>query len=269
MDIENDEKRLFFGAEVVAPWPEALPPARIINEKSRHITLAFLGNCSFSELKDKLPQFPKPDFTIGLVGICNKILFLPKRHPRVVAFHIDWLDEKEKLLTSQKTLVQWLEKEGYKTDKRELLSHVSIARSPFDETIWENAFIPIPIYIKAFHLYESVGNLIYESKWEMPFIPPFEEFEHTADIAFRICGSSFEELYTHAHVALSFSYPAFISYFVKKESVQSIVDVVAALNENIAKMDAEIGIPFKAVSYHGEAQKNSNNLLEWEMIVDV
>ncbi len=269
MEIEDDKKRLFFGAEVTAPWPETTPPGRIISEPSRHVTLAFLGNCSYAELKNKINGFPKPNFKIGPAGKCNQILFLPKDRPRVAAFHIEWLDEQDELQKFQKILLEWLEHQGYTVDKRELLSHVSIARSPFDQELWESAFAPIPIYIKAIHLYESVGNLRYLSRWEYPLISPFEEIEHTADIAFRIRGENFEGLYIHAMLALCFSTPAFLPYFVKKSALSSIEDVVAALNGNVAKMDEEIGTPFKAVSYHGEAKKDQNQILEWEMIVDV
>ncbi len=39
----EEEKRLFFGAEVSAPWPKELPQGRVLEEKARHLTLAFLG----------------------------------------------------------------------------------------------------------------------------------------------------------------------------------------------------------------------------------
>jgi len=37
----------------------------------------------------------------------------------------------------------------------------------------------------------------------------------------------------------------------------------------VAQADQEIGAPFKAVSFHGNIVKKNNQLLEWEMIVDV
>ena len=39
----KDQKRLFFGFEVKAPWPQGLPKGRILKEDQRHITIAFLG----------------------------------------------------------------------------------------------------------------------------------------------------------------------------------------------------------------------------------
>ncbi len=266
--MEN-EKRLFFGAEVAAPWQENYPSGRIISEKNRHLTLAFLGHRFPTELLKKMEQFPKPAFKIGPAGKCDQLLFLPKHEPRTVSYHIGWLEEQEALIAFQKTLLNWLYEAGYTVDQRELLSHVTLARAPFDRKEWEKSFIPIPIYIKAIHLYESIGNLHYESRWEYPLIAPFEEFEHTADIAFRIRGQTLDMLYTHAMLALCFSYPAFTPYFTKQTELHSLEDVIAALNQNVAIMDADIGIPFKAVSYHGEIKKDPNNLLEWEMIVDV
>lgn len=268
MKNEN-EKRLFFGAEVTAPWPETYPPGRIIEVPFRHITLAFLGNCSLPSLQSILPTSPKPDFKIGPAGKSDRLLFLPKHHPRVVAMHIEWLQNQEQLNRFQKNLLAWLEKEGYKVDKRELLSHVTLARSPFDPQIWGASFTELPLYIKAIHLYESVGELRYLSRWEYPFTPPFVEIEHTADIAFHIRGHTLHELYLHAALALCFKYPSMTAYFSNIDLLHSFEDIVAALNALIAKVDVEIGSPLKAVSYHGEVKKNAEGLMEWEMIVDV
>ena len=49
--VENESKRLFFGFEVDAPWP-SLPEGRMIKEKDRHVTVAFL---------DRLPGEVEPD----------------------------------------------------------------------------------------------------------------------------------------------------------------------------------------------------------------
>ncbi|HSX11876.1 MAG TPA: hypothetical protein VLF61_00085 [Rhabdochlamydiaceae bacterium] len=265
MKIENETKRLFFGMEVATPWEEEMPKGRVIDAPYRHITLAFLGNVI---PKKQLFDPPLPDFIIGPAGVCDRLLFLPDKEARVAAAHIQWLIKEELLVQFHKTLLDWLEDQEYQVDRRELLSHVSLARSPFDKKIWEETFKPLPTYIKAFHLYESVGNLTYPSLWQHVFILPFEELEHTADIAFCIRGATFEELYIHAMLALSFSCPSFIAYFEPQPALSSLEEVVALLNKNVAAMDADIGIPFKAVSYHAKIKK-VDTLLEWEMIVDV
>ena len=53
---------------------------------------------------------------------------------------------------------------------------------------WLDHFTPLPFFVKAIHLYQSLGNLQYQSLWESPLLSPFEELEHTADIAFLIRG---------------------------------------------------------------------------------
>lgn len=269
MKIENDEKRLFFGAEVVAPWSETYPSGRILEEAERHITLAFLGNVPYHELVDQLATLPKPHFKIGPVGKCNELLFIPNKVPRVAAFHIEWLHKKDQLSLFQKQLLHWLDDKGYEINTRKFLSHVTIARAPIDKEVWEESFVEMPIYIKAIHLYESVGNLEYVSRWQIPLVIPFEEIEHTADLAFHIHGEDFPELYLHACLALSFHYLPIFFDVEERNDLKSIDDVVAALNELISKVDSETGVPFKAVSYHGDAKKVSNNLLFWKMIVDV
>jgi hypothetical protein len=40
------------------------------------------------------------------------------------------------------------------------------------------------------------------------------------------------------------------------------------LNEAIARVDEQMGTPFKAVSFHGDIQEEEG-VLKWEMIVDV
>lgn len=260
------EKRLFFGFSVDAPWPMSYPKGRIIEESSRHITLAFLGNTSFDRLENSLKEFPNPDFHIGPVGICDKILFLPEMKPRVVADHISWISDGKKLNSFHDKVLKWLETLDFAIDKRPLLPHVTIARAPFNENEWESAFESLPIIVTGIHLYESMGNLRYHSLWNYSLLSAFEELEHTADIAFIIRGRNYEELFEHAAVAMSFKYPPFLS-FLEEKNQKELGQVVQSLNKMVTKCDEEIGCPFKAVSYHGKADQKE--YLEWEMVVDV
>lgn len=264
----NDEKRMFFGVEIAAAWPSPLPSGRMVPEESRHITLAFLGNHSISHLTNLLPQIPKPDFRIGIVGICDDFIFLPKRHPRVIAGHVKWLEEENALQTFQKKLADWLRTENYQIDTRDFLAHISIAREPFSDDDWKNAFSEFPVFIKAIHLYESVGSLTYVPLWSHLLFLPFEDLEHTADIAYVIRGENLEQLYLHAQMALAFECPALTAY-LSNTTPNSLDDIVFGLNEIVAQADQEVGAPFKAVSFHGNIVKQNNQLLEWEMIVDV
>jgi len=266
--MQNTEsKRLFFGFSVQAPWPSFLPKGRIIAEETRHITFAFLGNHPYEALEKALPHLPQTSFLLGPVGLCDRVVFLPIKTPRVVAYHVDWLTDGKKIIEFQSKVLDWLESLHYPTDKRPLLPHVTVARAPFDPKEWEEAFYPLPCILTGVHLYESLGNLTYNTLWHRDFSPVFEEFEHTADIAYRIRGHTPQELYLHAAVAMSFRFPHFL-HFLGTGQVTTLDQAVQALNTMISRCDAEIGCPFKAVSYHGNLTEE-NTLLHWEMIVDV
>lgn len=236
--------RLFFGMEVVAPWPEELPHGRTLLIEDRHLTLAFLGESNMPDLD----SFPKPPFSIGLAAIFNKPVFLA----HVIGWHIQWLEEG--LLPYQKQLADWLQIKG------EFLSHVTMARKPFVAAEWRNQFQMLPLYVKNINLYESLGHSKYNVLWRYPLLAPFDEIEHTADLAFQVRGN----LYLHAQLALAFHYPQMIAYF-DATTMTDLDEIVLGLNAMIARADSEIGCPFKAVSFHGTEKKKN----EWEMIVDV
>ena len=236
--------RLFFGMEVAAPWPEELPSGRILLEPDRHLTLAFLGESNMPDLS----SFPKPPFSIGFAGIFDKPVFLA----HVAAWHVQWLEEG--LVSYQKELANWLHL------KDNFLSHVTMTRKPYVDSEWKNAFQQLPLYVKNINLYESLGYSKYKILWQYPLLAPFDEIEHTADIAFLVRGN----LFLHAQLALAFHYPQMIRYFDTR-SIAELDEIVNALNAMIARADSEIGCPFKAVSFHG----TENHTNEWEMIVDV
>lgn len=264
---ENDQKRLFFGWEVDAPWPADYPEGRQIQESFRHLTLAFLGNISFSQLKSQLAHFPEPSFKVAPVGICDKILFLPEKSPRVVSLHVHWLTYANALVDYQKKIIDWLKTLNYPMDERPLLSHISLARSPFDQKKWEEYFITHPLCAKSIHLYESIGNLHYEKRWTMPLLPAFEDLEHMADIAFIIRGDTLQDIFYHAAIALCFKFPTLVTFIPSSVICHSLEDIIRQLNLLVSYADMKIGCPFKAVSYHGEIKQNI--VKEWEMIVDV
>lgn len=257
------EKRLFFGLSIEAPWPPSYPKGRIIEETSRHITLAFLGNSA----PPNLSSLPLPQFSRGPTAIADSLEFLPKFKPRVVAYHIHWKTGWEALEHYREALTHWLEDQGHQIDKRPFHSHLSIARQPFVEAEWEASFEPLPLVVTGLHLYESIGNLRYPSLFTHSFTLPFEEFEHTADIAFLIRGKALNEILAHAFLAMSFKYPPLLAY-EPKGAVDSLDEIVRLLNQMIAQCDSDCGCPFKAVSYHGK-QRENEQAIEWEMVVDV
>lgn len=248
--MEKEKRKLFLGGEVVSPWVDIPEGERVIAQEMRHVTLAFLGYV------EECPELEVAPFEIGPVGILDSLLFLPPEKERVVAYSMQFLTGEEAIRSFQAEV-----------SGQPFLPHVSIVRSSRrDSSFWKAWFTPLPFFTKAIHLYESVGNLQYVPLKSQRLQLPFSTVEHTADIAFLVRGKDLDELYLHAGTALAFSYPSLIS-FLKGEVCSSLEEVVMALNQLIAKVDIEIGCPFKAVSFQGELVQTS--IYEWEMIVDV
>lgn len=266
----DDKKRLFFAFEISSPWPEVLPSGRLLQEEQRHMTAAFLGQTNYSPLQTILPKVPLPQLKVGLAGHFDKILFLPEGHPKVVAWHVSWLDDPAQLLVYVRTLIDWLKKEGFKPDdRRDFLPHVTVCRAPFEFSEWRHAFQKIPLIINSLKLYESIGQLHYQPLWSHCFKNPFEELDHIADIAFIIRGETIPQLYLHAFTALAFKFPELLAYRQESDQPQTVDEIVVALNRIIAAADSSIGCPLKAVSFHGEIGQEEGGILTWEMIVDV
>lgn len=267
--MAKEANSFFFGLEAWAPWPHSLPKGRVLQEHDRHATLAFLGKADQAKLCPFLKEFPKPPFKAGLAAVFDKSLFLPKKHHHVVSWHVNFFETFVSLENYQKEISNWLTNIGFPPNSHEegWLPHVTLARQPFDLDAWKVAFRPLPVLFKAIHLYESVGNLRYNSIWSLPLPLPWIEIEHTADIAFIIHGATLQQIYRHAHLALAFKFPQLLTYLPISQP-SSLDDVIILLNEVIAHADQAVGCPFKAVSFHGELQ-DLDTILTWEMIVDV
>lgn len=266
---ESTSTTLFFACEVHAPWPNSLPPGRHLEAKARHLTLAFLGKTERDKLLQCLNSVPPLNFKLGFAGQFDQCLFLPPRHPHVVSYHIEWLTDPALLLTFREELIAWSASQGAPVDTRHpLLPHVTIARSPFVISAWKKHFVPLPCFVSTLHLYESLGHSKYSSLHSWEVIPPFEAIEHTADLAFRILGADLNGLFTHAALALCFSFPPLLAFVPKPISFTSLDEVIIALNGIVSAADAKIGAPFKGVSFHGNLTSTAD-LLIWQMIVDV
>lgn len=266
----SEIKRLFLAFEVHAAWPAEYPEGRILAESDRHLTVAFFGNVDFNAVLEALKNIPLPPFLIGLCGRFDKCLFLPTHHPHVVAWRID-LGKNGKTVNDYIFSLQMsLANSGFKLQlHKEFLPHVTLCRSPFKVQDWKKQFSPLPCIVKDLHLYESLGHSQYKPIWSYALIPPFEEIEHTADIAYKINGENLEQLQKHAITALSFRFPQFLNYIQENSKVDSLEMLISNLNAFIAKADGDIGCPIKAVSYHGTVKQETNYTLSWEMIVDV
>jgi 2'-5' RNA ligase len=268
--MENFEKRIFFGFEVSSPFSEEEPKGRYIEKDLRHLTLVFIGNVAIEKVETILKGIEKPNFLVSPVGIFNKILFLPYFSPRVVAFHINFLNSFKLIEEYRLKLLGFLKKNDIPIkNSKKFLPHVTVCRRPFKKREWRDFFTKKSLFVKSLTLFESFKNSKYERLWSHEFIPPFKELEHTADIAFEINGKDFLELYKNAFIALCFKFPEMIDYFIDVDELKSIEDVIIKLNDIVRKIDIEKGSPLKAVSFQSKIKTSQKNILTWEMIVDV
>lgn len=269
-ESENIKKRLFFAYEVKAPWPEKAAPGRKIADEMRHMTVVFVGTSDVAKLLPILENFPKPPIKVGQAGYFDKCLFLPDRRSRVVAWHTHFFLSPKSLINYCEEVASWLKNKQVIPDtKRPWLPHVTVARRPFEKAPWLKSFEPLPFFIKDLILFESLPFSNYKQLWRVALNAPFEELEHTADIAFRILGESEQELFTNAFTALAFRCPNFLKLFPDPlPEIYNLDQIIMQLNEIVGQADALEGCPFKAISFHGEIEKK-NDLLCWEMVVDV
>jgi len=266
--MKNTAKRVFLGMECHAPWPEDLPKGRIVEPENRHITLAFLGTVDIDLFLKHIESIPLPPFPLGFAGRFTRCRFFPKKRPRVVAWEVDVGTRQPELLDYQQEIEAWLAKGKYRVDDRKFLPHMTISRGKFDPGAWKKAFTPLPVILSNLHLYESQGSSNYTPLWTHGLPAPFEEFDHTADIAFRIRGQGLKQIFEHALSALAFQCPELLDYKDPDFIPESLNEIIQRLNHIVGKADAEIGTPLKAVSYHGDLNQK-DQYQDWEMIVDV
>ena len=267
----NEKKRIFFAFEIEAIWQNVPKENKIIEEKNRHITLLFLGENNLLEVEKYLNELPELETKIAPVGFFDKCIFLPEKKPRLVAYSVNFLNKKTNIENFQKKLFDFFQNKNFVLKERLkiFLPHVTICRNNFDLKKFKENFIQTPLYVKSFNLFESLGHSVYKTLWKKSFIEPFLEIEHTADIAFTIRGTTYLELLYNSFIALCFKWINFLNNYEDLDEVNSIDDVIINLNELITK--AEIKgehLPFKAVSFHSDIIKK-DDILNWEMIVDV
>ncbi len=262
------EKKLFLALSVEASSPLNWEGEKMILEKNRHITLSFLGNQEENRIKALLDQIVVP--SIGFAGICTDILFLPEKRPHVVAWEVDWLSQASRFEQFRQHIESILDKEEVdrKNEKRPFFPHITIGRNPREKEKWISSFCPIPFCTPSFCLFQSLGNSEYKKLWEKKSLLPYEEFPHTADLAFYIRGYSLRDLHFHAQLALASFFPPILEFMQASQDNCSIDEAIFRLNEVITKADIEMGTPFKAVSHHGDLSQEEDHMI-WELIIDV
>ncbi len=258
----SDTKRLFFGFEVYAPWPEDLPDARTLKAKHRHLTIAFLGDTSYKQIRSLIPKMPKPPFRVGPAAVSDACLCLPRRDPRVVTWHVNPFGE-DTIADYQKEVVAFLEEKGYPIDKREFLKHITLGRSPFKEKEWKKNFRPLPLYLKNLHLYESFKDLRYEPIWTHDLLPPFKEVKEGV---FHLHGESFQQIFLNAQIALAFKCPSLLPFLDPHYQVRNLHDGGIRLRAILNKAHGKgvIGVPDIIFPDEG---KQEGGLLTWELWV--
>ena len=129
---------------------------------------------------------------------------------------------------------------------------------------------PSPFVVEGIEVFEKEKGAPCRILWQFPIVVPFEEMEHTADLAFIVRGKDWEELYLHACGALYFTCPELYPFLSgERVAMDGLDQIVIQLNRVIATIDQEVGSPFKAVSFNGKVIRNSEGIYEWEMIIDV
>lgn len=196
------KRRVFFGFDAVAPWPDPLPAGRVLRPQDRHVTLAFMGMVEVDSLLKLMPYCPKPP-PMGAVGAYTECLFLPPKKPRGVAWKLDWWTQKDALYEYQRALTEWLIDCDYAphSTKRGWLPHTTIARGDYSDTQWRQDFRPLPVITTHLHLFESLGHSQYDPLWSLPLQRPFTR---TANLEWQVTGKTLADVYLGAHAALCF-----------------------------------------------------------------
>lgn len=259
--------RVFLALQAQEEYAQELPTGRDIAPTMRHMTLVFFPDADLERLVEALhalSNLPK----VGFGGVADSLLLLPPRHPHVLAWNVNLGPFYPFADTWQHTLTFWALASGFlpKNEMRPFLPHVSLSRSPFHHLERMKTVIPVPICFSSLHLYDSVGNLQYMKRWSKELIPPYLEIEHTADIAYKISGTSLSELFWNASLALATRCPRILP--IEIPPLNGHEDIIMHLNRRISEIDAAEGIPLKAVSYHGNLYQEEA-ITYWEMIVDV
>lgn len=263
MAVQQDHKRLLFGFETHAPWPEGLPEVKTLKAKHRHLTLLYFGDVSYKKLHDEIRYMPKPPFRVGPVAISDSCLCLPKRSPDIVTWHVDPFGE-DPINDYQQTLVEYFAEHDYDFEKKKYIKHITIGKSVPLKKEMKKHFKPLPLYCSNLHLYESLKGDQYEPIWTYDLLPPFEEQEGGQ---FLLYGESFQQVFLNAQIALAFKFPELVPFLDASYQVRNLHDGGIRLTTLLETAYRAIKIPIEKVTFPDNG-KQEKGLLSWPLHVE-
>ncbi len=256
-----DEKRLFFGFEVHAPWPDSLPEAKTLKAKHRYMTLLYLGDTSYKKIRGLIPKMPNPSFQVGPLGISDASLCLPKRHPDVITWHVEPFGS-DPVAHYQDEVTDFFIKNGYEIEEKKQIKHITLGRSATLKKVAKKTFRPLPLYFSNFHLYESLKGGHYDPIWTLDLLPPFEEVDKGY---FTLYGESFQQIFLNAQIALAFKFPDLVPFLDPFYKVRNLHDGGIRLTTIINTAYREAKVPIESAFFPDDGKKEKR-ILTWDLI---
>lgn len=260
---KSDEKRLLFGFEAHAPWPEVLPDLKTLKAKHRLLTLLYFGDVSYKKLHDVIRYMPKPPFRVGPVAISDACLCLPNRAPDIITWHVHHFGE-DPINDYQHQIVEYFTQNGYDFEKKKYIKHITLGKSAALRNEMKKNFRPLPLYFSNLHLYESHKGEQYEPIWTYDLFPPFEEQK---DGQFILYGESFQQVFLNAQIALAFKCPELVPFLDPSYQVRNLQDGGIRLTTILNQAYRAIKIPIENATFP-ESGKQSKGLLSWPLQVE-
>ena len=188
-----------------------------------------------------------------------------------MAWHVKWFDEEYDLGTYQKELADWLEDNDFKVrlNPKGFLPHVTLSRRPFKYHEWREAFQVLPVIIKDFQLYESVGKLRYKPLWSYHLPEPFVINKTETEYQLTLRGENLLQLFHHCLTALAFKHPEILRRYREEVSINELSDVVSNINTIIEKARKKISLPYSMLESVSEPANNGDGVLTWDVILPI
>jgi 2'-5' RNA ligase len=257
-----DKKRLLFGLEAHAPWPESLADVKTLKARHRHLTLVYFGDVSYKKLHDEIRYMPKPDFRVGPVAISDSSLSLSNRSPDMIAWHVDPFGS-DLINDYQYELVEYFTEKGYDFDKKKYVKHITLGKSSLLKKEMKKSFKPLPLYFSNLHLYESLKGDQYEPIWTYDLLPPFEEGKGGQ---FILYGESFQQIFLNAQIALAFKCPELVPFLDPSYQVRNLHDGGIRLTTLLNQAYRALKIPIEKATFL-DSGKQDKGILSWPLQV--